>query len=180
MKFSSRRLVRALDFISVITILAAVLAAPFLVISWFSYVFRRKRTGPFPVKSTLFFAVPVIVGLVAGWTSDSVARFQTLEFLQSLSGQASVSVNGNDVQNSGEIINALRGIRSLLAHHSSPTHTFHVDISDGPRHLLLQVARDSSDPHEYWVFAPSPSKLALRANLKKDIGHVITPVFDQY
>ena len=171
---------RALDFISVVAIAAAVLAAPFLLISWFSYVFRRKRTGPFPIKITLFFAVPVIVGLVAGWTSDSIAQSQTLEFLQSVSARGSVSVNGKEVQNSGDIINALRGIEDRQFHHSSPTHTIYVDILDGPRHLRLLVARDSSDPHEYWVFTPSPSKLALRANLKKDIGHIITPVFDEY
>jgi hypothetical protein len=171
---------RALDFMSVVAILAAVIAAPFLIISWFSYVFRRKKAGPFPIKSTLFFAVPVIVGLIAGWTSDSIAQSQTLEFLQSLSPNASVSVNGQAAQNSSEIINALRGIRNLLAHHSHPTRTIYLDISDAPRHLRLLVARDSDDSHEHWVLTPSPSKLALRANLKKDIGHVITPVLDQY
>ena len=171
---------RALDIISVVAILAAVLAAPFLLINWFSYIFRRGKTGPFPIKSTLFFAVPVIVGLVAGWTSGSIAQFQAREFLESLSQQVSVSIDGKEVQNSGEILIALGGIKDLLAHHSSPTRNIYVDISDGPRHLRLVLARDSSDPHEYWVFGPSPSKLALRANLKKDIGHVITPVFDQY
>ena len=171
---------RALDFISIVAILAAVVASPFLVISWFSYVFHRKRTGPFPFKSTLFFAVPVILGLVSSWTSDSIAQSQTLEFLRSVSPNARVSVNGQKVKNSGETLNALREVKNLLAHHSHPTRTIYVDISDEPRHLRLLVARDSDEPHEYWVFAPSPSKLALRANLKKDIGHVITPVFDQY
>jgi hypothetical protein len=142
--------------------------------------FAAKKAGPFPIKSTLFFAIPVIVGLITAWTSGSIAQFQTLESLRSLSPQASVSINGKETQNSAEIINTLKEIEDRQFHHSSPNHTIYVDVLDGRRHLRLAVARDSSDPHEYWVFAPSPSKLALRANLKKDIGHIITPVFDQY
>src|SRR5260370_33536897 len=121
---------RNLDFISVVAIHGAVLAAPFLVISWFSYVFRRKRTGPFPIKSTLFFAVPVVAGLLAGWKSESIAQLQTCEFLQSLSAQARVSVDGHEVQNNAETLNALRGIQNRMAHHSHPTRTITVDISD--------------------------------------------------
>jgi hypothetical protein len=46
--------------------------------------------------------------------------------------------------------------------------------------MRLQLGRDSADPHEYWVFAPSPSKLAARAAMKKDIGHIKTTLFDPY
>ena len=171
---------RVLDFISVVAILAAVVAAPFLLIGWFTYVFRRKRTGPFPLKSTLFFVIPVGIGLITGSTSEFIAQSQTLEFLRSISARASVSINGKEAQNSGDMISALRKIEDRQFHHSSPTHTICVDVSDDSRHMRLLVARDSDDPHEYWIFAPSPSKLALRANLTKDIGHIITPVFDQY
>jgi hypothetical protein len=173
-------MMRALDFISVITILTALVAAPFLLVGWFTYAFRRRESRVFPIKSTLFFAVPVAVGLLAGWTSDSITQDQTLDFLRSASAKASVSIDAHEVQNSDEILNALRSIRKLFPHHSDPTRTMRVEISDGTRSVLLLVARDSADPHEYWVFAPSPSKLALRWNLEKDIGHVITPVFDQY
>jgi len=172
--------VRALDFISVVAILVAVIAAPFLLIGWSNYLSRRPDDRVFPIKSTLFFAVPVIIGLLGGWTSDSIAQFEVLQFLESVSNKSIISINGKEVQNGDEILNTLKGIQDLPAHHSSPTRMIYVDISDQPRHLLLWVARDSSDPHEYWVFAPSPSKLALRSALKKDIGHVITSVFDQY
>jgi hypothetical protein len=131
-------------------------------------------------KEHFVFCSASYCGLLAGLTSDSIAQGQTLDFLRSVSARASVCINGDEVQNSDEILNALRGIRKLLPHHSDPTRTMRVEISDGTRSLLLLVARDSADPHEYWVFAPSPSKLALRWNLEKDIGHVITPVLDQY
>jgi hypothetical protein len=88
-------LMRALDFISVVAIFTALVASPFLSIGWFTYAFRRRENRVFPIKSTLFFAVPVAVGLLAGWTSDSIAQDQTLEFLQSVSANASVSINGH-------------------------------------------------------------------------------------
>jgi hypothetical protein len=151
-----------------------------MLIRWSNSLARRKEERPFPIKSTLAFAIPVVVGLLAGWTSESIAHSEVLQFLQSVSDNCVVSINGRAVQNRDEIISTLKGVENLQAHHSSPTRMIYVDISDQPRHLLLWVARDSSDPHEYWVFAPSPSTLALRAALKKDIGHVMTSVFDQY
>ena len=171
---------RALDFVTVVAILAAVLAAPFMLIGWSNSLAHRKAERPFPVKSTLAFAIPVVIGLLAGWTSESIAHSEVLQILQSVSDKCVVSINGKVVQNRDEILNTLKGIENLPAHHSSPTRMIYVDISDQPHHLLLWVARDSSDPHECWVFAPSPSTLALRAALKKDIGHIITSVFDQY
>jgi hypothetical protein len=52
--------------------------------------------------------------------------------------------------------------------------------SDGAPLIVAVLFFASADPQEYWVFAPSPSKLAARAALKKDIGHVKTSLFDTY
>jgi hypothetical protein len=172
--------VRVLDSVYVICLVAAVVAAPFLVISWFSLLFRRPEKRVFPIKSTVFFAVPVVMGIIAAAASASLARSETLQFLQAVSAKATVSIDGHDAQNSGEILNALRDLRTVAAHHSHPTRMLALTISDPPQHLRLFVARDSETPREYWVLAPSASNLPLRRNATKDIGHVVTSAFDAY
>jgi hypothetical protein len=171
---------KPLDFVYVIAILSAVVAAPFILIGWSNYLGRRSEERVFPLKSTLFFAVPVLVGLLAAGISTSIAQSEVAEFLSSVSDRHTISIEGRLSQNRQQVLDTLKQVTNLPAHHSSPTRELHVDISDPPRHLQLSVARDSSDPHEYWVFAPSPSKLASRAAMKKDIGHIRTAVFDEY
>jgi len=172
--------VSVLDFVFVIALLVAVIAAPFSIVGWSNSLSHPKGQRPFPLKSTLFFAVPVLIGVLAAATSTLIAQSQVAGFLESLSERYTISVEGRIVQNRDEVLAAVKAFADLPAHHSSPTRELHVDISDPPRHLQLALARDSSDPQEYWVFAPSPSKLAARASMKKDIGHIKTPVFDAY
>jgi hypothetical protein len=161
-------------------ILFAVVAAPFLLLGWSNYLSRRPEDRVFPLKSTLFFALPVIIGLLAAGVSTLIAQCEVAEFLASVSDQYTISIDGHLTQNRHEVLDTLKQFTNLPAHHSSPTRELHVDISDSRRHLELWVARDSSDPYEYWVFAPSPSKLASRVTMKKDIGHIRTSVFDEY
>ena len=168
-----------LDFVGIISILAAVVAAPFMLVAWSNMLVRPRERG-IPVKSTLAFVIPVVVGLLSGGVSSLIGECRLAEFVESVSPHANVSINGRPVQNPSAVIDALRSVGHLPAHHSSPTRIMVVSVSDPPRHLSLWMARDSSDPHEYWVFFPSPSKLAFRFALQTDIGHVKTSVFDGY
>jgi len=54
--------------------LTAVIAAPFMLIAWSNYLGRRKEELVFPLKSALFFAVPILVGLMAGDISTFIAH----------------------------------------------------------------------------------------------------------
>ncbi len=166
------------DLIGVICILVAAVAAPFMLVTWVRNATRPKQQRVFPVKSTLFFAVPVLIALFSGGISVYVGQYRLGQFLDSVSPNCSVSVDGHIVQNPREVIDTFRRVGPLPAHHSDFGRLFDVVLSDPPRQLSLWVARDHSDPHEYWVFFPSPSKLAFRARLKTDIGHVETTVFD--
>jgi len=168
-----------LDFVSVVSILAAVVAAPFMLVGWSNMLVRPKERG-IPVKSSLAFVGPVVIGLLCAGISTYVGQYRLAEFLDSASPHCTVSIDGRVAPNPAEVLDALRSIGDLPAHHSSPGSIFEVVISDPPRRFALWVARDSSDPREYWVFFPSPSKLAFRAALKTDIGHVKTSVFDGY
>ena len=169
-----------LDFIYVVALLTAVVTAPFLIASWLIYVLPPEERRVFPMKSTVLFTSLIIICFLVSWTSMSIAKHKLLQSLRSLSAKSTVSINGKEVQNRDEILNTLRGLRYVVAHHSSPTREFQVEISDPPQKLLLLVARDSDNPQEYWVRVPSPSRLAARAAYKKDIGHIITKVFDVY
>jgi hypothetical protein len=169
-----------LDATCVALLLIAIAATPFFVVNWLLYVFKRKKRSGFPTKSTLFFIIPVVLGFVTGWVATAIAADDVHHFFNSLSPNCVVSIDSKPVENRDEILSALKSFRTLMAHHSHPTHTIQVQVSDPPRHLSLEVGRDSEDPQEYWVFVPSPSKLARRGDLKKDIGHIKTSIFDAY
>jgi hypothetical protein len=172
--------VSVLDFVFVIALLMAVVAAPFLLIGWSNSLSHPKGQQPFPLKSTLLFAIPLVVCLVAVSVSTLVAQCQVAEFLGSVSDRYTISVDGHVVQNRDQLLATLKEFADLPAHHSHPTRELQIEISDPPRAMRLRLGRDSDDPHEYWVFAPSPSKLAARVAMKKDIGHIKTSVFDAY
>jgi hypothetical protein len=118
--------------------------------------------------------IAIIVGLVAAASSKSIAQFQVQRFLESQSRGATVSINGQRVQNGDEVLTALKSLSDLPAHHSHPVKKITVEISDGTR-LVLWLGRDSDNPREYWVYYPK--HLITRNN---EVGRIITPLFDAY
>lgn len=130
------------------------------------------------MKSVLFFVVPLAIAALAYGTSTLVVQCEVAEFLKSVSSQCTVSIDGRIATNPKQIVETLKTFDNIPAHHSHPGRILEIDISDPPRSLRLWVARDSDDPHEYWVLVPSRSKLAFRASLRKDIGHIKTSLFD--
>jgi hypothetical protein len=168
-----------LDVISVVSIVAAVVVAPLALLGW-SNILAGVRSRGIAMKSTVVFVVLIIVGLLSGAISTSIGEYRLGAFLDSASPNCTVSIDGQVLPSPRAVLDALRRVGHLPAHHSSPGRILDVVIADPPRKLSLWIARDSSDPREYWVFFPSPSKLAYRARLKTDIGHVKTNVFDGY
>jgi hypothetical protein len=118
--------------------------------------------------------IAIVLGLVAAASSTSIARFQVQRFFESRSHGATVSINGQRVENADEIVTALQSLSDLPAHHSHPVKTMTVEISDRTR-LLLWLGRDSDNPREYWVYYPK--HLITRNN---EVGRIITPLFDAY
>jgi hypothetical protein len=156
---------RLLDTVACIGFVAALIALPFSF-----YYFRRA-----PIRSAVFFAVPLLVFMGAASTSQSLAQERVLGTLElCLPGNSTVLVNGHEVSNSAEVLSTLRELRQLPAHHSSPNARFSVDIR-GPKSLSLVLARDSGDPREYWVFYPT--YMITRYN---EIGRIRTSTFDAY
>jgi hypothetical protein len=152
--------VSVLDFVFVISIITAVITSPFLLLQW--------------PRGTAVFVVAVILGLLIGSTTTLIGRLEVLHYLDGVSANERISVDGRQVQNSEEVINTLKNLTDLPAHHSSPTKRIAVEISD-QSHLVLWLGRDSNNPREYWVFYPR--HFITRSN---EIGRVITPLFDAY
>jgi hypothetical protein len=152
----------------------AIIATPFMLVNWFRNLARPKAQRSFPLKSVLFFSIPVVSGLLIGFTGTFIGQLQVLHFLDDVPPDVRVLVNQQKVKNPAEVIAALRELRDLPAHHSEPTHPIRLDIY-GQSHLALSLARDSGNPREYWVFCPR--HLITRNN---EVGRIITPVFDVY
>ncbi len=163
-----------LDALFVACGVTAIIATPFMLVNWFRNLARPKAQRCFPLKSVLFFAIPVVCGLLIGFTGAFIGQLQVLHFLDGVPPEAPVLVNQQKVKNPAEVIAALRELRDLPAHHSEPTHPIRLDIY-GQSHLALSLARDSGNPREYWVFYPR--HWITRNN---EVGRIITPVFDAY
>jgi hypothetical protein len=140
---------KALDIIAGAAFLIAIVALPFFVWNWSSFLGRRNRM---PIKSILFFAIPILIALAASETSTGIGHDEVLRKLNSLKENCRVSINGKAAPNSQEIVSVPKTIDSLPAHHSSPTKRINIDITDHAPRLVLSLARDSGDPREYWVF----------------------------
>jgi hypothetical protein len=180
--------IRAFDWLVSVCFGTGLIALPFLIVNWFYYVTRRARARrdpsvsyKFPIKSVLFFSVPLLTALCVGSLSKSMAQEEVLSTLRSLTRDARIFVNGNPVEDSGEILSALKTIHWVYPHHSSPSNAINrndftrIEICDHSRHIVLLLGRDSGDRREYWVFYPK-----YHITTGNEIGRVITPVFDAY
>ncbi len=87
----------------------------------------------------------------------------------------SVQINGRILTDADTFINELQGslqpFAFNLGHHSHPTLALRATFTSDGRQLTLVLARDSSDPDEYWVFYPAYGVT---------IAHVRTSSLDKY
>jgi len=173
---------KALDVIVYAAFAAAVIASPFFVYNWLAYGIRRARAEPTmrrdiqkPIRSFLFFMIPVVIGLFAGETSKVIGHDLVMRALESLKSDYELRVNGTPARDPDQILATLKKLRWIFPHHSHPTRRIDVELSDQSQHLLLWVCRDSDDPREYWVFYP---KYLVTSH--NEVGRIVTPSFDAY
>jgi hypothetical protein len=167
--------VSVLDFVFIASGLTALITLPFLAFAWSNYLGSLPQNRIFPIRSVAFFVGGVAIAMCTAFISQSLTQDDVLDALRSCSpSNSTILINGREVSNPGETLDTLKQLHHVLAHHSSPTKTFSIDIN-GPKHLMLALSRDSGNPREYWVFYPK--YWITRHN---EIGRVITPVFDRY
>ena len=156
---------RILDYIAGVAAVAALVALPF------SFYYFRSR----PLRGILILGIPILISFCVCDGGQRYAQDRVLETLAAFDEQSQISINGTPPPNPKDVLLALKTLRSRSPHHSSPTKRINVEISEGSHHIALSIARDSSDPREYWVFYPK-----YYITRYKEIGRIVTPVFDKY
>ena len=167
--------------------LTFILLAVFLV-NWSLFMYRQHlaKEGDvpprfahawtrFPTRTLKIFLVIGAIDFAIYFLSAAIARHQVLRTIDSLSPGYTTFANGHVVQTQGETVKALRNLHWALGHHSHPTTTIDVIISDGSKRITLVLARDSEDHREYWVFFPEYSITS-----QAEIGRIKTNAFDGY
>jgi len=118
-----------------------------------------------PIQSTFLIAAPM----------ERMIRTETLKFLNSLSDNANVIINGKTVDNPSDVISRLQTLATIQAHHSHPTNRIRIQVLSSDYSLTLELGRDSDIPSEYWIFYPG-----YRHTQLNEIGRITTNIFDGY
>ena len=121
------------------------------------------------------FAVLVTCPILMNRSIAARAQVEVAEFF--VDPVKAVEVNNVAVANPAQLIVDLHQINfsSMRYHHSHPTKRIKVILLSDKGDMVLVLARDSSNPHEYWVFYP-----AYRSTQMNDIGKVMTSALDDY
>jgi hypothetical protein len=137
--------------------------------------FSTGKSQPrFPVKSAAFFVGAALLTVFVITIVSSVARHDVLAFLRDAQALR-VYVNSEPAPNSEEIVNALKTLQPVPAHHSHPTTRLTIELRRENDVVTIECGRDSANAQEYWVFYP---KYDLTSN--NEIGRITTSALDAY
>ena len=125
-----------------------------------------------------FAALFVFGGIIAStlYVCNVIVSNAQREVMPQLQGQIySVQIDGRNLRNFAPLIADIRKINTSYSryHHSHPTHCIEISLRTENGDLLLNLARASGNPQEYWVFYP-----LYKTTSKNDIGKVSTSVLD--
>ena len=169
------------------TVIYPVILIPFiislvLIINMAKYVKKNQATqrSPisweyFPIKSMVCFLGSIAVILVLSDVMRSAARDKFRGFLDELSADVKVTINGQTAEKPNQIIAELKKIVPLTAHHSHTTKKIRLEVANRNETLRLVLGRDSRNAQEYWVFYPK-----YRYTSRNEIGRINTTFFDDY
>src|SRR5438105_3870988 len=105
----SPQLMHSLDIIAYAGFICTLVAIPFLLVNWFRYInkLRADQTlrptwlkAPFPTKSVIGFALPILVSISAAEVSTSIAHQDVLNELYALPRDSRIFVAGHTIENS--------------------------------------------------------------------------------
>lgn len=172
----SNNLIITLNNILLCCGLIGLISTPFLLINWVIYIFDKENTARrFPLKSVLFFSIPIFVAIIMSDISTYIAKNEALTFINEQSDNYTVLINGKPTSQSDKVINLLKNMYPNPGQHSHPTKIIKVEIQSEKGSLQLELQRDSVTKQEYWVYYPQQS-----GQLSTKIGGVTTSQFDGY
>jgi len=173
-------MMRVLNVIWFCAFVVAVITVPFLLADTVKFIKARpiNRLGASQFRFSRTMSVFVISCLIVITISTSMSiyvRNDVLKFVNGLSGNYTVYVNQQQVREPDKMVSALKDVAPYWGHHSHPTKRIHLLIRNDVRDLRLELARDSANPQEYWIFY-----LDQELTTENEIGRITTSAFNDY
>ena len=158
----------------------AVITVPFLVADILRVIrarpINRLGVSQFHFSRTMgLFVISCLIVIIISTSVSIYVRNDVLKFVNGLSGNYTVYVNQQQIHEPDKMISALKEVAPYWGHHSHPTKRIHVLIRSDVRDLRLDLARDSANPQEYWVFYLDQDLIS-----ENEIGRITTSVFNEY
>jgi hypothetical protein len=137
---------------------------------------NKGREGSAWVGAAFFLILFLIFGIVGIRNVKALrARNAIRQMLDAPDNEFDVKLSGRSAPDAGAVLQAVRGIRLRMSHHTYPAHEITVVIRGKHGLLELTLARDSGLPKEYWVFwtreEGDPNRL--------EIGRIETSLLDR-
>jgi hypothetical protein len=167
-----------IKYLFLIPIAALVLGAVVLIKSLLGKWWKSDRKVPSGWKKTGYatiaaFFIPIIMIFIFSFTVKKIVRHEVKTWLENVSDGAIVSINNEVIREPQTVIDELRKLAALPAHHSYATKRIRIAIKDNDQGLVIDLGRDSELPREYWVFY-----LGYRHTYVNEIGRITTSLFE--
>jgi len=132
---------------------------------------KAKATRVFFIALLSFMGIIAVCFLITGIVKSEAQN----EVAAQLAGEiVSVQINGKPLVDSKQLITDIRQLNmSPSYHHSHPTHSIRVVLQTKDGDLKLNLARDSGDQQEYWVFYPQ-----FKITSMNEVGKISTSALD--
>lgn len=148
---------------------------------------REERRDPDSLQSLLpDWAVPVVVVVMFMMVTlvfaiqhraQLVARRDLLEGLARVGSQYRVILDDREIPDGPLVVTAIKRVRRVNAHHSSPTAPIRVRVVGENGIVELLLSRDSQRHDEYWIHLP-PARAGR--GFGREAGRIQDPNLTQY
>jgi len=136
-----------------------------------SGVRHRRR---YPGRSFTLFLATIICMVFISAAMKEGSKAEILFYLDHIDPKTlSVQVNGGKATDPNAVIDVLRTMPDIPAHHTHAVGGFTIVIDDQIGGLTLRLGRDSDRPQEYWVFYPR-----YRYTTHNEVYRINTALFD--
>jgi hypothetical protein len=154
--------------------------AAYLIRSLIGIWWKKGRTTPLAWKVVPFaaigcFVLPIMLTFAIGERMGTATSTEALRFLNGVSDNAVVIIEGKSVDNPSNVISELATLSTGHTIKWPREESIRIQVVDSDYSLILELGRDSWYPTAYWVFYPG-----YRHTRLNKIGSIRTNIFDDY
>jgi ABC-type multidrug transport system fused ATPase/permease subunit len=169
-----------IQYLFLIPIIALVLGVIVLIKSFLGKWWKLDRKIPTGWKKTGYatiaaFFLPIIMIFILSFAIEKIVWREVKTWLENVSDNAIVSINNEVNQKPQTVIDELKKLVAIPAHHSHATKRIRIAIKDNEEGLVIDLGRDSQLPQEYWIFY-----LGYKYTRVNEIGRITTNLFDNF